>query len=620
MSTPLDNFMADYHGMTQEHPFERGTRIHGGGEDFGLSEVRPFNKRIHVSWMQSANPNTKGIGTKMLTDLTGLADKHGVEMQLSPERPKGYRLPGPSTSQLKKWYGKHGFVKDTVDPGRMVRKPRTAQVEEEERDYGRGWMAPDGTFHKMLGWTTHSKWVEKNRALIPDEHYGDLPADLKRFKGASWGPADAVDNMVKHGWVMKRSVGEYPGRTETLFRAVDPGSPKVHALIRDHLKSQGAKKGDIFRVQGMDYDNGDDNTHRVHESVLGEALEGAYLSEPRQDSVQKRLLHFDIMHPEHGKIGRLSGGVQIVGNDYPRDERGIATSNRKTGGRRSFNIVAVGLDHEAVARIHGVHDYDPNRMFGDDSKRAATQRVKELIPHTIGPAGVKELARQLKGKMKVSAVHSYNRTTGMRKRAGHFVANVPPRSIGETARADQLIRDALDEAWFPAKKSVQKSLDRFRERRKAGWLSPEGTYHQLGPGLSNEDWALATVNTEGSHLDNVREKLAPEHRQSFKHVYAEMMQQGWIQKLDHDQYRAEIPHGSFEQPPWRERVTAHFNKHHPEGKHFEVGVYNPRTKGLQFHYFHRDPMTSEMLPRAEWRARAAAAPERQQSKWQDPMR
>lgn len=159
-----------------------------------------------------------------------------------------------------------GEADDTVDPGRMVRKPRAAQVEEEERDYGRGWMTPDGTFHKMLGWTTHSKWVENNRHLIPGEHYGDIPPILKGHEfSPSWTPADAVDNMVKHGWVMKRSVSKYPNRTETLFRAVDPSSPRVRAMIRDHLKGQGSKKGDTFRVQGMDYDNGDEHTYPVHE-------------------------------------------------------------------------------------------------------------------------------------------------------------------------------------------------------------------------------------------------------------------------------------------------------------------------------------------------------------------
>lgn len=121
--SPTHRFMKDYYAETQPNPMERGSRVHGGGDDFSLSEARPVGDRIHISWIQAID-HGKGQGKRALEHLTSLADKHGVHLTLHPERPKTMRGPGLSTKQLRDWYGRHGFKTERGAGGSMVRPPR----------------------------------------------------------------------------------------------------------------------------------------------------------------------------------------------------------------------------------------------------------------------------------------------------------------------------------------------------------------------------------------------------------------------------------------------------------------------------------------------------------------
>lgn len=184
--------------------------------------------------------------------------------------------------------------------------------------------------------------------------------------------------------------------------------------------------------------------------TITEALQGAYLSEPRRDERQRQLVHFDIMHPEHGKIGTLSGGRVRVGGKPFEYEPGVeyARTGRRTkvGGTTSFQITNVGVDHDAVARIHGVAGYDKDNP---QKSPEAFRRVRELVPHTLGHATVRELGRQLRKKMRVTSVSSSNRISGASKKSGHIIRDVAPVPFRES-RADGLIRQKLHEIAKPA--------------------------------------------------------------------------------------------------------------------------------------------------------------------------
>ncbi len=125
--SPTGRYMKDYYDQTQPHPLDRSQRIHGGGADFAMSEVRPVGDRIHISWLQAAESG-KGLGSQALKHLTSLADKHGVDMDLSPVRPAGMRGPGLSNKGLRSWYGRHGFKSERGATDSMVRKANRRDV------------------------------------------------------------------------------------------------------------------------------------------------------------------------------------------------------------------------------------------------------------------------------------------------------------------------------------------------------------------------------------------------------------------------------------------------------------------------------------------------------------
>lgn len=154
---------------------------------------------------------------------------------------------------------------------------------------------------------------------------------------------------------------------------------------------------------------------------VDEGLEGVQLSEPRRDSRQRQLVHFDIVHPKHGKIGSLSGGRVRVGGERVRHEMepGVEYSrvpkNTKRGGKTSFMITNVGVDGDAVARIHGVEGYDKDNP---QKNPEAHRRVRELTPHVLGHAAVRDLGRQLRKKMRVTMVSGNTRISGVRSKVG----------------------------------------------------------------------------------------------------------------------------------------------------------------------------------------------------------
>lgn len=158
---------------------------------------------------------------------------------------------------------------------------------------------------------------------------------------------------------------------------------------------------------------------------IEESLQGVYLANPRTVGRPASTMVFDIMHPEHGHVGHLEGVVQDLGKS----------------GKRSFNVHGIGLDHSAIRRIRGLDSTAPY------------SEVRDLAAHTLGPAAVRGLLRQLRQKTGVSAVHSDSRMSGMRAASAvrndkpFLMAVVPPRRIREVA--DELITAALNEIAKP---------------------------------------------------------------------------------------------------------------------------------------------------------------------------
>lgn len=100
-----DAFMDDWHKSTQEHPFNHRARIHGGTS----VELSPFEGEIHLSDIMSHAPG-KGHGTNTLNHLKSLADKHGVTLSGTAKAYSNRKEHITKTSQLTKWYKKHGFT------------------------------------------------------------------------------------------------------------------------------------------------------------------------------------------------------------------------------------------------------------------------------------------------------------------------------------------------------------------------------------------------------------------------------------------------------------------------------------------------------------------------------
>ena len=120
-----DKVLKDFHDTTTQHPMNHKVRM--TPEGVGI-EASKFGNSVHISSLVSHNEKGKGHASKALKMLTGLADKHGVDMDLVSQ-PLDHDRTGLNQDQLNSWYGRHGFQPhgDVVSgwPQRMVRKPTT---------------------------------------------------------------------------------------------------------------------------------------------------------------------------------------------------------------------------------------------------------------------------------------------------------------------------------------------------------------------------------------------------------------------------------------------------------------------------------------------------------------
>jgi GNAT superfamily N-acetyltransferase len=113
----LTQFMQELWSQTYANPFSNRERV---WQDKACIECRPFDGRIHLSFIRSLEKNTGG-GRDALKWFCGLADKYGVEIDLNA-KPVGDD--GLSLNKLRAWYMRNGFVPDEYGDDDMVRLPK----------------------------------------------------------------------------------------------------------------------------------------------------------------------------------------------------------------------------------------------------------------------------------------------------------------------------------------------------------------------------------------------------------------------------------------------------------------------------------------------------------------
>ena len=111
-------FLASLNQATAENPMNERVRVL---DDLAAIEASKTGRRVHVSEIRSLRP---GGGRRALALLVDLADKHGVTLELFPSPIGASRM---SESDLRDWYGRHGFESDDTEDGEMVRYPRDRQ-------------------------------------------------------------------------------------------------------------------------------------------------------------------------------------------------------------------------------------------------------------------------------------------------------------------------------------------------------------------------------------------------------------------------------------------------------------------------------------------------------------
>jgi len=98
-------FMDELGKTSHQHPFNHNEKLIGNAS----VHVSPHGDGIHLHDIHSFEPKS-GAGTAALKHLTSLADKHGVSISGVAKAYMDNRSGKiADSSQLKSWYGKHGF-------------------------------------------------------------------------------------------------------------------------------------------------------------------------------------------------------------------------------------------------------------------------------------------------------------------------------------------------------------------------------------------------------------------------------------------------------------------------------------------------------------------------------
>lgn len=110
----LDSFMEHLNSITWAHPVMKG-RVYGQA----VLQAYPLTDAIYLQLIYTTEKG-KGHGSLALRTLCMLADYHNVPMLLAPVRTGDEGL---MARELRKWYGRHGFI--GCGNGQMRREPVT---------------------------------------------------------------------------------------------------------------------------------------------------------------------------------------------------------------------------------------------------------------------------------------------------------------------------------------------------------------------------------------------------------------------------------------------------------------------------------------------------------------
>ena len=110
----VENAVAEFLRKTKPHPMDNKASIVGNA----VMHISPSGDGIHVHDIYSLDKGS-GAGTKAMEFLVDIADKHEVKIHLFAD---GYS--DTSSSDLRRWYSRFGFVPNRQDPSEMVRPPK----------------------------------------------------------------------------------------------------------------------------------------------------------------------------------------------------------------------------------------------------------------------------------------------------------------------------------------------------------------------------------------------------------------------------------------------------------------------------------------------------------------
>jgi hypothetical protein len=421
------------------------------------------------------------------------------------------------------------------------------------------WISPEGEEHRLRGGEYHTNWIQRNFAThVPKEHHRYYQHGGEDDGLDAYG---TKDKMLAAGWIRKQDrdayyVHDLEAMKGRVLQHVRQNHPEVRRVRIVSPQDE--------RMVNVDHDKKvDESTTGGFETKRRKMVSAALKPRVTDDEFD---LSGDFISPQH------RAWISPDGQVHPLDMNGQGTHLEWI--RR----------HIPAARddVYGAFD----KMLDDGWVRKVTPRRYHAAQESI-PSIQRHLHKHHPEVKRVMVAHNSGPDTIIDQEKGTTYQRVASESVAE--------------AWRGG------TLDNWLAKRTAGWIAPDHTYHQLNPGEHHREWSTNPRNSR--HLRDVLRVIDPARHWDANVVQHEMMKQGWIRKLDHDQYlvgrRSMIA-----------QALRHHERFHPHKNRVEVAVENYPTQGsLHRFYFQRDPNTREILPRRDWREKRRLRKSQQDRKW-----
>lgn len=452
----------------------------------------------------------------------------------------------------------------------------------------RGWIDPDNSYYKIGALMTHGGWIAEHRSA--------------QFSGS-----DPIFAPIEAGWIRKENKNQY--HMNDLNRL-----PDVMRHVRenhDELKTVRvvtAEKGDAaYHLPVADPSHYEGATHQSlsqHRRAYSWEYDERRLMPESDNWMDTRDAAW--ISPE-GKVHDLNGQVhadwikQNHKENVPEEQKTRYSDGDVDTLGTQRKMIASGWIRKQDSGLYHAHTDHIDRALEHMRKHHPERKNIAVYPHgSDGPVGRMRFMRadgksldDSRAGTVTSRVLSEN--DWVNNRDGRIIRadwlQPDGRKVVES-EADELIKAGLAEAWRGG------TLAQWMAKRHAGWIDPQGGYYKLEPSEHHREWTQHPRN--GRALRNVHNAMDPYLHEDPKAVQNEMLKQGWIRKLDHDQYIVG-KHADLD------KAIEHFDRHHPNKRRMEVGVENYPARGqLKRFYFHRDPDTQGMTLRKKWREKRSA--------------